>query len=165
MNNLYTFILWCLLFGSCQTDYDKKQATTTKIELMYPSLDFNDIYFYPDEDLNVDTLISNSIYFSAVFDYYSCTVKSTSSPMIYVHYENQYLYLMSKPYRFSDCHLLEYSDIDDLEVTITRPQFDVGTYMQFSMIRVPINSHIECIFEMSIILNYHVHSGETNDLK
>lgn len=144
---------------SCHSDYGRRhlaQDDTNNIPIDSDSdvdIDLTKIDFYTQSALETQNQIPKSIYFSAVFDYYQCTVLTQSTPHIEVIYSLGYIYLLSEVYQFINCHYLEFSDIDDLEVSIHKPEFSIGQHKQFSVLRIPIKSKIECLFKMNIILN------------
>ena len=157
MNTLYKLILLCGMLASCHSDYGRRQLAhdgTNNIPIG-SDIDLTEVDFYSQADLEVTNQIAKPVYFSAVFDYYQCTVSSQSKPNIEVLFLPGYIYLLSDVYQFRNCHYLEFSDIDDLEVSIPKPQFSIGQHKQFSVLRIPIKSKIECLFKMNIILNYN----------
>lgn len=154
MNKLYTVILLCGLSVSCQIDVEKKQLDPKISHGSNFSEQIKNIDFFELQPKYINEQISSSIYLSAQFDYYNCSVDSISTPSVNVHYENRYLYLISEDLRLKDCHFFEYTDIDDLFVKISKPEFRIGHFQDFSILRIPINSRIECIYKMNIILNY-----------
>lgn len=156
MNNLFRLMLLCGTLISCHTEYSRRQFVkdSDKRSQVISNIDLRSIDFYSESAFEASSVITKSIYFSAEFDYYQCTVSTQSSPHIQVLFEYGHVYLISDTYQFRNCHYLFYSDIDDLEVSKERPQFSIGQHEQFSILRVPIQSAIECLFEMNIILNF-----------
>lgn len=163
MNNLYKLMLFCGTLASCHTDYGRRHFVQDNVKQsqVLSDIDLRSIDFYSQSALATTSLITSSFYFSAEFDYYQCTVSSQSRPHIEVFFRYGYIYLLSDAYQFRYCHYLNYSDIDDLEVSNERPQFSIGQHKQFSVLRVPIKSAIECLFKMNMIVNFTTDTEES----
>ena len=167
MNALYKLILLCSIMASCHSDYGRRQLPQHKTNnsSIASDIDMKAIDFYSQTALESTNQITKSIYYSADFNYYDCIVSSQSNPHIEVFFKLPNIYIISDVYQFRDCHFLEFSDIDDLKVSIPQPKFSIGEYKQYFILKMPIKSKIECLFKMNIILNYTTEYEESLKFK
>lgn len=157
MNKLYLLLIGTLL--SCHNDFVFNQnRPITEIENRSPteclrhhldSIQWNRSYKIRQQDQ-----ISESVFYKAEFDYYSCTFLEASIPKIEVYYERNNLYFYTENMCLLVPHSLEFFDIDDYYVFIESPDYIVGSFKTYSILKIPLKSNLECISEVSIILSY-----------
>jgi len=99
-------------------------------------------------------LITESIFFKALIDYYTCTVTWTSNPIVQTYFDNRNIYFLSSQICLKKPDLLEYYDIDDYHAFVENPGFSYGYYKNFSVLKIPLKSNLDCLSEVSIKLSY-----------
>jgi len=165
MNKLYLLILWTCM--SCHSDISPPQHLmkgrldkTSTQDFIRNHLD--SILWKTEIDIGVQSQISESIYYTTTFDVDACIPKYQSHSAIDTYYDKKNVYFVSSQLSLLRAHSLEYFDIDDYHALIEKPTTRSANYHNYSFLKIPLNSNIECIYEVAVILVY-IENGKQDD--
>lgn len=165
MNKLYILMACACL--SCHNDIATNQNQSKQWFQHFSDTEFignnlDTIDWHVSAQVDSQDIFSKSIFFKAKIDFYSCTILWTSNPKVLTYFDRKHIYFLSSQLCLLRPKSLEYFDIDDYHAFIQNPLFYHGNYKNYSILKIPLKSNLECISEVSVMLIYSNHCKQNH---